>query len=112
MAAHDHTVNFLTFIQSHRRGELLTHGNEHLEQIITAMHATGGDGKLTLEMPFKLNKAGQIECTPKFTPKIPSPPMGTGFYWSDDEGRLSRRDPAQMDIEDEIERRRRVDIDD
>ena len=105
----DHTVGFLAFLQGFRRGELLSQGDEQLEAVIAAIAETGGDGELTIKLPFKLNKAGQIECTPKISAKIPQRPMGTGIFFADDEGRLSRRDPRQMDIEDEIELRRERD---
>jgi len=104
----DHSINFLTFLQTFRRGELLNQGDAQLQKIIEAMAETGGDGKLTIELPFKLNKAGQIECTPKISVKVPQHPMGTGIYFADDQGHLSRRDPNQLDIEDEIERRRQM----
>lgn len=102
----NHSINFLEFLQTFRRGELLREGDQLLSSVIEAMHTNGGDGEITIKFPFKLNKAGQIECTPKLTSKVPQKPMGTGIYFSDDEGRLTRRDPNQYDIEDEIERRR------
>ncbi len=104
--AHDHSINFLELIQSFRRGELLAQADRQLAKIIEVMADTGGDGSLTITIPLKFNKAGQIEVTPKVTSKVPQKAMGTGIYFADDEGRLSRRDPNQMDIEDEIERRR------
>lgn len=102
-------LNFLEFIQTFRRGELLRNCDAQLSDIITAMDGTGGDGELTIKLPFKTNKAGQIECTPKVSAKVPQKPLGTGIYFSNDEGRLTRRDPNQMDIEDEIERRKAFD---
>ena len=101
-----HTLNFLEFLQGFRRGELIRQGNDELQKVIAAMGETGGDGEITIKLPFKLNKAGQIECQPKLTSKVPQPPMGVGIYFMGDEGELSRRDPNQMDIEDEIERHR------
>ena len=101
-----HTLNFLEFLQGFRRGELIRQGNDELERVICAMKETGGDGEITLKMPFKLNKAGQIECQPKLTAKVPRQQMGVGIYFLSDEGKLSRRDPNQYDIEDEIERRK------
>jgi hypothetical protein len=96
------------FMQSFRRGELLRQGDEALREIVSAMAENGGDGELTIKLPFKRNKAGQIECTPKLAMKVPQRPMGTGIYFTDDDGRLSRRDPNQYDIEDEIERRKQT----
>ncbi len=104
-------INFLEFLQSFRRGELLRQADDQLEKVITAMAETGGDGKITIELPFKLNKAGQIECTPKVKASVPPPTMGTGIYFADDDGRLTRNDPRQYDIEDEIERRRAAERD-
>ena len=101
-----HDLNFLELIQTFRRGELLRQGDDQLERIIAGMKETGGDGELTIKLPFKFNKGGQIECTPKISAKIPQAAMGTGIFFADDDGRLTRRDPNQMDIEDEIERRR------
>jgi hypothetical protein len=101
-----HELNFLEFLQTFRRGELIHQADEKLTQVIAAMRDTGGNGTLTIKLPFKMNKAGQIECTPDISAKTPMKPMGTGIYYASDEGQLSRRDPNQMDIEDEIERRR------
>jgi hypothetical protein len=89
-------------MQSFRRGELLRQGDDALQTIIAAIADTGGNGELTIKLPFKRNKAGQIECTPSVTSKVPQRPMGTGIYFVDDEQRLSRRDPNQYDIEDVI----------
>jgi len=105
----NHSINFLEFLQTFRRGELLRLGDKQMTEVVAAMAETGGDGEITLKLPLKLNKAGQIECTPKVTSKVPQRPVGTGIYFIDDEQRLSRRDPNQMDIEDEIERRREAD---
>lgn len=101
-----HSVNFLELMQSFRRGEMLRVADAELEKVMQAMTDTGGDGCLTIKIPLKFNKAGQVEVTPSITSKIPQRAMGTGIYFADDDGRLSRRDPNQLDIEDEIERRR------
>lgn len=104
------TVNFLELIASFRRGTLVARADAELEKVISAMHETGGDGKLTITLPFKLNKSGQIECKPKVEAKIPTADVGTdvgtGVYFASEDGALSRRDPMQMDIEDEIAARR------
>lgn len=101
-----HELNFLELIQSFRRGELLAEGDTKLNELIDAIQRTGASGDLTMKLKIKVNKAGQLEIVPELTIKKPSRALGTGIYFATDEGRLTRRDPNQMDIEDEIERRR------
>lgn len=57
-------LNFLEFIQTHRRGELLHEADTALTELITAIKETGGNGALVIKLPFKVNKAGQLECDP------------------------------------------------
>lgn len=59
-----------------------------------------------MKVGIKVNKAGQLEVVPDIQIKKPTRSMGTGIYFATDEGRLTRRDPNQMDFEDELERRR------
>lgn len=100
-------LNLLEFLQQHRRGALLGEASERLHELLLAIGETGGAGVLTLKLPFKMNKAGQLECTPTVEVKKPARALGTGLYFLNrDEGTLSRRDPNQMDLEDEIARRR------
>lgn len=101
-----HELNFLELIQSFRRGELLAEGDTKLNELIDAIQRTGASGDLTMKLKIKVNKAGQLEIVPELTIKKPSRALGTGIYFATVEGRLTRRDPNQMDIEDEIERRR------
>ena len=103
-----HELNFLEFLQTFRRGELLADGDAKLSELVEAISATGGSGSMTLKIALKPNKAGQIEIVPDLTIKKPARALGTGIYFATDDGRLTRRDPHQMDIEDEIERRRSI----
>lgn len=104
-----HTINLLEFIQSFRRGDLLAEGDSRLCELVEAIERTGTNGKMTITLNIKVNKAGQFEITPGVSIKKPQRPFGVGIYFPTEGGRLSRHDPNQMDIEDEIERRRNVD---
>jgi hypothetical protein len=104
-----HELNFAELLTSFRRGELLDEGNQKLNELMTAIQTTGAGGEISLKLKFKVNKAGQLEITPELTSKRPTRALGTGIYFVSDEGQLTRRDPKQMDIEDEIERRRSMD---
>jgi hypothetical protein len=101
-------MSFLTFLQSFRRGTLLAYADAQLEELMEAIHETGGNGKLTLEFPFKVNKAGQIECQPQVKLTKPKTALGTGVYYTTPSGRLTRKDPLQYDIEDHIAKARDV----
>ncbi|AZV00170.1 hypothetical protein pben1_p13 [Paracoccus phage vB_PbeS_Pben1] len=101
-----HELNFLEFIQGFRRGELLETGDQKLSELIEAIRETGNGGSLSMKVSIKVNKAGQLEVVPDITIKKPTRSMGTGIYFATDDGRLTRRDPNQMDFEDELERRR------
>ena len=106
------TINFLGFLQSFRRGELIREADDQLEELIRAVRDTGGKGEIVLKLPFKINDAGQIECLPAVTMKKPRRPMGTGIYFATEDGQLTRRDPDQEDFLDELDQRRSASDDD
>ncbi|EPX80505.1 hypothetical protein Salmuc_03822 [Salipiger mucosus DSM 16094] len=74
--------------------------------MLAAIQDTGNSGEITVKLPFKVNKAGQIECVPQITAKKPRREMGTGVYFLNDEAQLTRRDPNQQDWLDDMEARR------
>jgi hypothetical protein len=103
------TLNLLEFLQQFRRGALLSAADKQLDELVQAIAETGGNGELVIKLPLKMNNAGQVECSPTVTVKAPKPPLGTGFFFIDQtHQKLTRRDPTQMDIEDEIDKRRTV----
>lgn len=99
-------LTFLEFFQSHRRGELIDVADKLLVELMEAVRDTGGKGEIDLKLSFKVNDAGQTECAPSVTMKKPRRPIGVGIYYITDNGRLTRRDPGQADMFDELETRR------
>ncbi|GGF43982.1 hypothetical protein SAMN05216376_105218 [Mameliella alba] len=99
-------LNFLELLQTFRRGELLREMDTRLAEVLEAIQETGNSGEITLKLPLKVNKAGQIECVPQVTAKKPRRELGAGIYFLSDDARLSRRDPNQGDWLDEVESRR------
>lgn len=96
------TINATELLHSFRRGVLLQQLDESIKDVVEAIFNTGCDGSVTMKLGFKQNKAGQIEVIPKIEAKVPKMPLGTGIYYADDAGQLTRRDPRQMDIDDVI----------
>jgi len=101
MATND-DLNFLTFVQSFRRGALVSEADDRLSELVEALHEFGGKGKLQITLTAQVNKAGQIEISPAITISKPTKSIGQGIYWASDDNRLTRRDPDQADIEDYI----------
>ena len=99
-------ITFLQLLQSHRRGEIPTEADAALTDILTALREHGGKGKLTLALGFELNKTGQIVLKPDMKIEKPRRNMSTGLFFTDDDGRLMRRDPNQGDWVDEMAARR------
>ena len=99
-------INILEFIQTHRRGELLKCMQEAQDELMQAIAETGLPGSISIKLDWKRNKADQLECHPSISIKQPKRPIGVGFYFLTEEARLTRRDPNQIDIEDEIQKRR------
>lgn len=104
--SNNHDLNFMQFIQTFRRGELLDDCNQKLNELMETLATSDKGGSMTVKFDFRHNKAGQLEITPSATIKKPTKNVPPGVYFISDESRLTRRDPRQMDIEDEIERHR------
>lgn len=100
------SITFLQLLQSHRRGEIPAEADAALTDILTALREHGGKGKLTLTLNMKLNKTGQIELAPDLKVEKPRRAMSTGLFFTDDDGKLMRRDPNQGDWVDEVNSRR------
>ena len=104
-------MTFIEFLQTFRRGELLSVAHEQWDELMNAIRITGGKGEFTLKLSFKVNAAGQLETVPLVTIKKPRKPLGTGIYYLTEDGALTRRDPAQEELFDELEaRRERADL--
>lgn len=97
----EQAVSFLQLLQSHRRGEIPVEADAALTDILTALRLHGGKGKLTLTLNLKLNKTGQVELAPDLKAEKPRRAMSTGLFFTDDDGKLMRRDPNQADWVDD-----------
>lgn len=99
-------LSFLSFLQTFRRGSLLSEADDQLEELIRAVKDTSGKGELNIKLPFKMNDAGQLECQPVVSVKRPRRALGAGIFFATEDGALSQRDPDQEDFLDELEDRR------
>ncbi len=106
------TLNMLTLLQRHRRGEILAEADVALQDVIAAITEHGGKGKVTLTLNLKMEKGQQISLTPDLRFEKPRRPMATGIYFATDDNQLTRNDPQQDWVADDVARRRAGDRDD
>ncbi|HMT45485.1 MAG TPA: hypothetical protein PKE59_00055 [Novosphingobium sp.] len=99
-------MNFIQLLQATRRGEIVREADDLLAEMVRAIHEHGGKGDLTLKLSVKKNDAEQLEITPTLNMKKPRRALGIGIAYATGEGELSRTDPQQDDLFDELEDRR------
>lgn len=99
-------MNFIKLLQAVRRGEIVREADDLLAEMIRAIHEHGGKGDLTLKLSVKKNEAEQLEFTPSLKMNKPRRALGLGIFFATGEGELSRTDPLQDDLFDELEDRR------
>ena len=91
---------FAQMLTDFRGGELERACSDKLERIAEAMRDVGGKASLTVRLDFKKTKHGHIEIDAKAVAKIPEPEIRPSIFFMTDDGRFTRHDPNQADIED------------
>lgn len=87
------------------RGGLEAALSEQLSAVLQAVEQTGRPGALTLTLSIKKN-GDAVNITPKVSAKKPEPTVGDSMFFVTSDFKLSRQNPKQMDIEDQLAVRR------
>lgn len=101
-------MNFVQLLQAQRRGEIVREADDLLSEMVLAIHEHGGKGDITLKISVKKNEAEQLEFTPTLKMNKPRRALGVGIFYATDEGELSRTDPHQDDLFDDLADRRGI----
>lgn len=99
-------MSFIGTLQQIRDGETLARLNDEMLDVVDKVHETGKSGSVTLTLTFKKNGEGAVTISPAVKAKKPEQPLGDALFFVSGGGALSRRNPRQMDIEDELARAR------
>ena len=93
------TENLITVLTRADMGQLLQDANEDLKKLAAAVMETDGKGKVTISISMAKVKGKQaLEVTPILKTDIPAPPRTADWYFADDDGTVSRKDPRQPDL--------------
>ena len=91
---------FVQLITEHRNGDTEKAVSAKLLELIGALRAFGGKGRLTLDLNFSLTDYGMLEVKAEVKAKIPEEKLKPSAFYITPDGLLSRRDPNQTDLED------------
>jgi hypothetical protein len=97
---------FTQFVSEIRRGKALVELSDKLGELVTAVDQHREPGTLTFTVTIKPDGDGQVTITDTIKAKIPEGKRPPSIFYYDEHGRLSRTDPRQMEISDEVARRR------
>lgn len=99
--------DFLSFLINLENGGAAMAAGEQLQEVATAVVRHGKVGKLTLEISLTPKHIREgvvktVEVDYSVKSKIPQANAGSTIFFTNEEGELSRQDPAQMQIEEAI----------
>lgn len=90
---------FAAFVQEQRAGALHAELSDGLGELVRAASLTDKPGTLTLTVKVTPTKDGAtVIVTDKVTLKLPDGERGGAIFFFDQEGNLSRRNPAQPEL--------------
>lgn len=92
----------LTDIMGQIRGGFAMHqAGKELEELIAAVQETKKKGKLTITISVEPDKVDEriITLQPDVKTTIPRRGFNPGIFFVDDNGKLSKEDPAQLDMQ-------------
>ncbi len=92
------TRPFADVLNSLRRGKSHREAGNLMQELVTAVQATGRQGSLTLKLKVSRNKSGMIEIDDLITTVLPKPDRDSSLFFADDDGNLTKDDPRQPEI--------------
>ena len=95
--------NALQTLGQLRRGLFIEDLDVELAALVDAVRSTGRKGSITLKLEIGMASKGDdmaLKITDAIKVSAPQPERGDTIMYATADGRMSRRDPRQMDIED------------
>lgn len=91
---------FLSLLQLHRRGEVLTDLSKAMREATEACQLLGKPAVITFKVAIKPagNGSGAVVVADDIKVKLPMPDKVTSFFYCDEQGNLHRNDPNQREL--------------
>lgn len=92
-----------------RGGYAMNEAGKKLQEVVQAVRATGKGGEVTLTIKVSPDKTDDrvVTMTPSIKAKVPEKPFSAGIFFLAPDGRLTKEDPAQLEL---LEERRQAGI--
>lgn len=101
-------TDFISTLMSMRGGEVALDCNHKFQEMLGSVLETGKKGKLVLSIEVKPSKVAlggaviEVETTHDCSIKKPELSIGKAFFFVAEDGSLTRDDPAQMAMYEEV----------
>lgn len=92
---------FLATLQTMCKGVALADLEANMRELVSHVRRTAKPGSLRFTIKVSPNSKGNVEVLAldyDITPKLPKSDGGTTIYYADDENRLLRNDPRQLEM--------------
>ena len=92
--------SFLATLQRHRGGALLAEASNHLAALVSAVHATGKPGSVTIRLDVRPATRGHsaVVLKDKIAPTLPAIEAEESFWFATEQGALMKDDPNQKNL--------------
>lgn len=95
MAGKPQKGNVIETLQNIRRGAFVDQINEQIGELVQAVYATDGKGKIQITLAMSSNQEGQIKVSPEVKVTKPIKKVGDAIFFGTVDGELRRDDPRQ-----------------
>jgi hypothetical protein len=91
---------FLSTLQTLRKGVAIADLDSNLRELVSHVRRTARPGTITFKIEVSPNSRGNVEILKledSISLKLPKADTGASIFYADDENRLVRNDPRQME---------------
>ncbi len=90
---------FAAFVQEQRNGGLHGELSDSLHELVEAVAEHGKKGSLTLQVIVEpMGDGSTVRVTDKIKMAVPEGERGAAIYFIDQDGNLTRKNPAQIEL--------------
>ncbi len=94
-------ADLIAVLAEMRDGETMLEANRKFKELMDSIYSTGKKGRITIDLEVRPNRMAmggvvlEVQVDPSITVKKPELALGASLFFVQDDGGLSRNNPAQ-----------------